>query len=141
MTQQQPASGGCMAGMEACRSFDSRDSARLSVSSAPSGPCSIGPSLLLDDVDGGVDPEFDVLSFALDSFISYLVDETSHFHDFATFINERPNFYDRFDIKAIEVFELSMLPMSGSGVLVTKQYDLSQLYSMDAYLHMAPDAK
>jgi hypothetical protein len=86
MAQQQPASNGYMAGMDACRYLDSQDSARMSVFSAQIGPCSIGPSLSFDDVDGGVEPKLDFLSFTLDSFIGYL-DDTSRFHDFATFIN------------------------------------------------------
>jgi hypothetical protein len=68
MAQQQPARIGSMTGMEDCQSFDSQDSARISVSLEIVGPCTIGPSLSLsfEDVDGGVEPELDVWSFALD---------------------------------------------------------------------------
>jgi hypothetical protein len=95
MAQQQPAIGGHMAGMDACLSFDSQDTARVSAPSALLSPCSIGSSLSFDYIDGGVEPEFDVLSFTLDSFIGYLVEDMSRLHNFATFINERPIFYDR----------------------------------------------
>jgi hypothetical protein len=83
--------------------------------------------LSFDDVDGYVDPELDVLSFNLDSFIGHLVHDTSSFHDFVSFINERPIFYNILNIKAIEIFELSMLPMSESGVRVTKEHVIGQL--------------
>jgi hypothetical protein len=91
MMQQQPARGGNMAGMDACLYSIFQDSARMSVSSATSGPCIIGPELSFDDVDGCIKPELDVFPFTLDSFISYMVEKMSHFHDFVTSINERKN--------------------------------------------------
>jgi hypothetical protein len=93
------------------------------------------------DVDGGIEPELDVLSFALDSFINYLVNDTSRYHEFATFINERPNFYNRFNIKPMDIYDLSMLSISKFGARVAKEYVLGQLYSMESYLHMPPAMK
>jgi hypothetical protein len=66
------------------------------------------PSRLLDsDVNMmGLDTQndIDVLSFAMDSFIDALIDDTSRWHKFAHFINNRSNFYDKYNSIAMELF-------------------------------------
>jgi hypothetical protein len=89
--------------------------------------------------NGGVKPEIDVFIFTLDYVIDFLVDNTSLYHEFSNFINDRPNFYDRFNIKAMEIFDLPMLPISESGVRVTKEYVLrpvihyGELFAYDSF--------
>jgi hypothetical protein len=41
----------------------------------------------------------------------------------------------------MEIFDMSILPVYESGVHVTKEYVLDQLYCMDSYLHMPPKTK
>jgi hypothetical protein len=65
----------------------------------------------------------------------------SRYHKFAASINERPNFYNIFNIKAMEIYDFSILLMSKSGVPVTKEYVLSQLYYMESYLHVPSTVK
>jgi hypothetical protein len=77
---------------------------------------------------------FDVLAFATDSCINALVYDTDPRHEFAHFINERVNFFNRYNQIALELFDLSIVPVEDSHVSVTEVYALSKLFDMDNYL-------
>jgi hypothetical protein len=79
---------------------------------------------------------FDVLAlaFAIDSFINALVDDTNPHHDFAHFINERVNFFDRYNQIALELFDLSIVPVEDSHVDVMEVYALSKFLDKGNYL-------
>jgi hypothetical protein len=77
---------------------------------------------------------FDVLAFATNSFINALVDDTEPRHEFAHFINERVDFFDRYNQIALELFDLSILPVEDSHVALTEVYVLSKLFDMENYL-------
>jgi hypothetical protein len=74
--------------------------------------------------------------FFLDSFIDALVADTSRYHEFAHFSNEWPPFYDRFNSRAMALFEVTVLTVAESGVYITKEYVLGKLYTMESYLDM-----
>jgi hypothetical protein len=57
---------------------------------------------------------FDVLAFATDACINTLVDDTDRCHEFAHFINEWVNFFDRYNQIALELFDLLMVPVEDS---------------------------
>jgi hypothetical protein len=77
---------------------------------------------------------FDVLAFAIDSFMNALVDDTDWRHEFAHFINERVNFFDRYNQISLELLDLSIVPVKDSHVAVTEVYALSKLFDMENYL-------
>jgi hypothetical protein len=81
---------------------------------------------------------FDVLAFATDSFINALVDNTDRRHEFAHFINERVNFFDRYNQIALELFDLPIVPVEDSHAAVTEVYVLSKLFDVDNYLLLPP---
>jgi hypothetical protein len=81
---------------------------------------------------------FDVLSFATDSFINALVDDTDPRHEFAHFINERVHFFDRYNQIALELFDLLIVPVNNSHVALTEVYALSKLFDMENYLLLPP---
>jgi hypothetical protein len=81
---------------------------------------------------------FDVLAFATDSFIIALVDDTDPRHEFAHFINERVIFFDRYNQIALELFDLSIVPVEDSYVALTEVYALSKLFDMENYLLLPP---
>jgi hypothetical protein len=77
---------------------------------------------------------FDFLAFATVVFINALVDDTDRRHELAHFINERANFFDRYNQIALELFDLSMVPVEDSHVAVTEVYAFLKLFDMDNYL-------
>jgi hypothetical protein len=81
---------------------------------------------------------FDVLAFATDSFINALVDDTDQRHEFAHFMNERVNFFDRYNQIALELFDLSIVQVEDSHVALTEVYALSKLFDMENYLPLPP---
>jgi hypothetical protein len=81
---------------------------------------------------------FDVLAFAIDSFINTLVNDTDRRHELAHFINERVNFFDRYNQIALELFDLSIVPVEDSPVAVIEVYALSKLFNMEIYLLLPP---
>jgi hypothetical protein len=81
---------------------------------------------------------FDVLAFATDTFINALVDDTDQRHEFAHFINERVNFFDRYNQIALKLFDLSIMPVEDSHVALTEVYALSKLFNMENYLLFPP---
>jgi hypothetical protein len=81
---------------------------------------------------------FDILAFATDSFINALVDDTDPHHEFAHFINERVNFFDRYSQIALEWFDLSIVPAEDSHLAATEAYALSKLFNMENYLLPPP---
>jgi hypothetical protein len=93
--------------MEPSVPFNSEDSGRLSEASAALILPSHGG--VLEAEAHHVEPTLEILAFALDSFIDALIDDTSHFHEFAHFINERPHLYDRLNSRAMELFDVLML--------------------------------
>jgi hypothetical protein len=81
---------------------------------------------------------FDILAFATDAFINTLVDDTNRRHELAHFINERANFFLRYNQIALELFDLLMVPVEDSHVAVTEVYALSNLFDMENYLLLPP---
>jgi hypothetical protein len=81
---------------------------------------------------------FDILAFATNAVINALVDVTNRRHELAHFINERANFSDRYNQIALELFDLSMVPVEDSHVAVTEVYALSKLFDMEIYLLPPP---
>jgi hypothetical protein len=81
---------------------------------------------------------FDILAFATDSFINALVGDTDPRHEFAHFINERVNFFDRYNQIALNFFDLSIVQVEDSHVAVTDVYALSKMFDMDNYLLLPP---
>jgi hypothetical protein len=59
-------------------------------------------------------------------------------HEFAHFINERVNLFDRYNQIALELFDLSIVPVEDSHVAVTEVYALSKLFDMENYLLLPP---
>jgi hypothetical protein len=74
---------------------------------------------------------FDVLVFVTDAIINPLVDDTDRRHELAHFINERVNFFDRYNQIALKLFDMSMAPVEKSPVAVTEVYAFSKLFDMD----------
>jgi hypothetical protein len=74
---------------------------------------------------------FDVLAFATNAFINALVDNTDRRHELAHSINKRVNFSDPYNQIALELFDLSMVPVENSHVAVTEVYALSKLFDVD----------
>jgi hypothetical protein len=81
---------------------------------------------------------FDVLAFATDTFINALVDDTDQRHEFAYFINERVNLFDRYNQIALELCDLSIMPVEDSHVALTEVYALSKLFDMENNLLLPP---
>jgi hypothetical protein len=69
---------------------------------------------------------FDILAFTTDSFINALVDDTDQRHEFAHVINERVIFCYRYNHIALELFDLSIVPVEDSHVALTEVYALSK---------------
>jgi hypothetical protein len=86
----------------------------------------------------------DVMSFAMDSFIDALVAGTSQWQKFDHFLNDRPNFYEKYNSIMMELMELipvPMLPREKSGVHATDADVLSKLFNMGNYLLIPPLVK
>jgi hypothetical protein len=80
----------------------------------------------------------DALAFSTGAFINTLVDDTDRRHELAHFINKQANFFDRYNQIALELFNLSMMPVEESHVAVTEVYALLKLFDMENYLLLPP---
>jgi hypothetical protein len=82
--------------------------------------------------------EIHVPSFAMESFIEAIFDDSSQYYDIAHFVNNRSNFFDRYNFIVMELFALYMPPSDESGVYVREAYVLEKLFDQDNYVLIPP---